>query len=116
MGHSDVRGRGKLGMAKELTKREYEVLALVSEGAGNREVAEQLAISARTVQTHVRSIMTKTDTRSRTAIAVWAITNGLVPLRFDTPGICPLCKRPLPPDQPRARGPEDPRAPGPASP
>ncbi len=60
-----------------LTKREREVLALVAEGASNKELARTLSISERTARTHVSNILTKLDLRSRTQAALWAIREGL---------------------------------------
>lgn len=44
-----------------LTRRELEVLALVAFGASNYAITQQLVVSRRTVETHVRSIMRKLD-------------------------------------------------------
>lgn len=52
-----------------VTKREAEVLALVIEGCANREIAERLYLSVRTVEKHVESLMRKTATKSRTQLA-----------------------------------------------
>jgi DNA-binding CsgD family transcriptional regulator len=54
-----------------LTGREEQVAALVAEGASNRQVAAQLHLSERTVETHVRNVMLKLGFDSRTQIAVW---------------------------------------------
>jgi NarL family two-component system response regulator LiaR len=63
----------------ELTQRENEVLMLVAEGLGNKEIAERLIISEKTVKTHVASLMNKLGQDHRTKLAVYAIRNGLVP-------------------------------------
>jgi DNA-binding CsgD family transcriptional regulator len=58
-----------------VTRREADVLALVVEGCSNREVAERLYLSVRTVEKHVESLLRKTGTRTRTQLArVAAIT------------------------------------------
>jgi len=60
-----------------LTEREREVATLIAQGKSNGEIAERLTITERTVETHVRNILTKLDLTSRTQIAVWTITVGL---------------------------------------
>jgi DNA-binding CsgD family transcriptional regulator len=65
--------------ASQLSGRELEVAALVVKGRTNREIADALTISARTVQSHIASTMTKLGARSRTELAVRALCGGLVP-------------------------------------
>ena len=60
-----------------LTPREVEVLRLVATGVTNREVAETLVISEKTVARHLSNIFTKLDLGSRTAAAAWAYEHGL---------------------------------------
>jgi DNA-binding NarL/FixJ family response regulator len=48
-----------------LTVREYEVLVLLTDRHGNKDIARQLFISPRTVEKHVASLMTKTGLRDR---------------------------------------------------
>lgn len=61
----------------ELTPREREVLALVAEGASNRQIAESLTVSERTARTHVSAILSKLGLVSRTQAALWAVREGL---------------------------------------
>ena len=61
-----------------LTQREVEVLRLLALGRNNREVAEELVISLRTVAHHVTSILTKTGAANRTEAAAYAARQGLV--------------------------------------
>lgn len=61
-----------------LTEREVEVLKLLAVGMYNKEVAESLEISERTVKNHVSNIFKKLDVTDRTQAAVFAIRNGLV--------------------------------------
>lgn len=63
---------------ESLTKREIEVLKLLAVGMYNKEVAESLDISERTVKNHVSNIFKKLDVTDRTQAAVFAIRNGLV--------------------------------------
>ena len=53
-----------------LTKQERQVAALVGRGATNREAAEQLFLSPRTIDFHLRNIYKKLGVRSRTELAV----------------------------------------------
>lgn len=62
-----------------LSPREYEVLAIVAEGRTNREIAERLFISERTVGVHVRNILGKLGVAGRVEAASVAIRLGLVP-------------------------------------
>lgn len=63
---------------KNLTNREIEVLKLLAVGMYNKEVAESLKISERTVKNHVSSIFKKIDVTDRTQAAVFAIRNRIV--------------------------------------
>lgn len=61
-----------------LTKREIEVLKLLSEGLFNKEIAYKLSISEKTVKNHVSSIFKKIGVSDRTQAAVYAIKNNIV--------------------------------------
>ena len=61
-----------------LTKRELEVLRLVAEGHTDREVADTLIISPRTVNRHLSNIFVKLDVPGRAAAVAYAIRQGLV--------------------------------------
>ena len=61
-----------------LTQREMEVLRLLALGRNNRDIAEALVISLRTVAHHVTSILTKTGAANRTEAAAYAARQGLV--------------------------------------
>jgi HD-GYP domain-containing protein (c-di-GMP phosphodiesterase class II)/DNA-binding CsgD family transcriptional regulator len=63
----------------ELTDREVDVLRLAARGLSNREIAETLVVSDRTVQHHLASVYDKTGRRSRGGAAVFAIEHHLVP-------------------------------------
>lgn len=61
-----------------LTKREIEVLKLMSFGIYNKEIGEKLNISERTVKNHISSIFKKIDVADRTQAAIFAIKNNLI--------------------------------------
>jgi DNA-binding NarL/FixJ family response regulator len=61
-----------------LTRREVEVVRLVAMGHTSREIARELFLSPRTVETHVSSILLKLDCRSRTDAARRATQLGLI--------------------------------------
>jgi DNA-binding NarL/FixJ family response regulator len=63
----------------ELTDREAEVLRLAARGLSNREIAETLVVSDRTVQHHLASVYDKTGLRSRAGAAVFVMEHHLVP-------------------------------------
>ncbi len=63
---------------EKLTKRELQVLKLLAIGKLNRQVAEELDISERTVKNHVSSIFKKIDVKDRTQAAVFTIRNNLI--------------------------------------
>jgi DNA-binding NarL/FixJ family response regulator len=56
----------------QLTPREQEVLQLIATGCSNREIAEQLYISERTVKNHVNSLLRRLNLRDRTQVAILA--------------------------------------------
>lgn len=61
-----------------LTRRECQVLQLLSEGQSNRKIAETLVISEKTVKNHVSNILQKMEVDDRTQAVVKAIKNGWV--------------------------------------
>ncbi len=60
------------------SRREHDVLQLLVEGRSDREIAETLSLSYRTVTSHVRNILGKLDVASRTAAATQAVRRGLI--------------------------------------
>jgi two-component system, NarL family, response regulator LiaR len=62
----------------QLTDREQEVIQLVAEGKSNREIADILVISEKTVKAHISNILGKLGLDDRTQMAVYAIKHGLV--------------------------------------
>lgn len=63
-----------------LTSREMEVLIQVANGMFNKEIANALGISERTVKNHVSNIFKKIDVNDRTQAAVFAIKNDIIKL------------------------------------
>lgn len=65
-------------VTETLTPREAEVLALLAQGLQNKEIAQKLSISERTVKFHVSSILQKLDAGNRTEAVTIALQQGLV--------------------------------------
>lgn len=63
-----------------LTKREVEILKQIAGGRFNKEIAESLDITERTVKNHISNLFKKIDVNDRTQAAVFAIRNNLVEL------------------------------------
>lgn len=61
-----------------LTPRESQVLTLIAEGYTSREIAEELVISAKTVERHRENIMSKLDVHNRVELVRYAIERGLI--------------------------------------
>ncbi len=60
------------------TRRELEVLQLIADGLGNREVADRLLLSEETVKSHVRHILEKFQANSRAHAVAVALRRGLI--------------------------------------
>ena len=60
-----------------LTKRELEVLRLLARGYTYREIAEELFISVKTVETHASNVLRKTQQSNRNALTRWAVNRQL---------------------------------------
>lgn len=63
-----------------LSNREHEVLGLLARGMSNREIAEELYISEKTVKNHVSNILRKLDVNDRTQAVIKSLKYGLVTL------------------------------------
>ncbi|WP_048316172.1 response regulator transcription factor, partial [Crocosphaera watsonii] len=61
----------------ELTPTETKVVQLVAKGLSNREVAEKLSVSRRTIESHVSNMLNKTSLKNRTELARWAMENSM---------------------------------------
>jgi DNA-binding NarL/FixJ family response regulator len=66
-----------------LTAREREILALVSEGTGNKQIAKQLWVTEQTVKFHLSNIYRKLQVSNRTEASRVAHASGLIPLSRD---------------------------------
>jgi DNA-binding NarL/FixJ family response regulator len=65
-------------LAAQLTPRELEVLEILVQGGRNAEIALKLSLSPHTVRTHVQSILTKLQVRSRLEAAAFSVRFGIV--------------------------------------
>ena len=80
--HKDSKGgdsspRIKVPFDVELTPTELRVVQFVARGMANREIAEELNVSQRTIESHVSNMLGKTGLHNRTELARWAIENGM---------------------------------------
>lgn len=74
----EVPYEGRGAALKELSDREIEVLQAVAEGKSNREIADHLTISEKTVRAHLRSIFRKLEVGDRAQAVAEAMRKGLV--------------------------------------
>ena len=74
-----ARSKGKKG-GVELSRRESEVLMLIAEGLGNKEIAGRLFVSVRTIETHRERIIRKLDIHTVAGLTRYALTKGIVKL------------------------------------
>ena len=65
---------------QQLTDREVQVIKLIADGETNKEIANTLTISEKTVKNHVRNIFQKLEVDDRTQAAIFAIKKGLIQL------------------------------------
>jgi NarL family two-component system response regulator LiaR len=73
-------GQGKGGILDQITERELEVLRLAARGMSNRDIAHELEISMRTVQTHLSNVFNKMGVGSRTEAVMLGLRKGLITL------------------------------------
>jgi two-component system, NarL family, sensor kinase len=62
---------------QDLTPKEREVLALIAKGLTNKAIAKELEVAEKTVKTHVSSVLSKLNLKTRTTAALWAKEHGL---------------------------------------
>jgi len=67
-------------LVNELTKREIEILKQIAGGRFNKEIADSLNITERTVKNHISNLFKKINVNDRTQAAVFAIRNNMVNL------------------------------------
>lgn len=68
-----------MGTLAGLSTREVEVLALITQGLSNKEIAEKLVVSVNTLKSHIRQAYRKIDVTTRSQAVSWAITHGFAP-------------------------------------
>jgi DNA-binding CsgD family transcriptional regulator len=78
------RVRHRPALPCDLTPREAEILALLARGLSNKEMAQRLSVSARTVSSHVEHAYAKIGVSTRGAAAMFAMRHGLVDSRAGT--------------------------------
>jgi DNA-binding CsgD family transcriptional regulator len=78
LGALEQRATAALGEVQRLTVRELDVLRLMADGRSNKEIAQELSLSDKTVKTHVSSVLGKLGVSDRTQAAVLAVRSGLV--------------------------------------
>ena len=83
---SDAPGRARAtsgldwpGRHEGLTDREAEILALITQGKSNADVAALTYLSPNTVKSYIRSVYRKIDVGSRTQAVLWGVANGFTP-------------------------------------
>ena len=88
------------GREAGLSPREAEILALITQGLSNQEIADRVYVSINSVKTYIRSAYRKIDVTKRTQAVIWGIDNGFRPdsLRTIDPA---LLMRPADGTQPR---------------
>ncbi len=70
--------RGDEIIANELTKRELDVLQLISKGLANKDVADKLSISIHTVISHRKNISEKTGIKSASGLTMYAVLKKII--------------------------------------
>ncbi|HEY7210806.1 MAG TPA: LuxR C-terminal-related transcriptional regulator, partial [Bryobacteraceae bacterium] len=68
------------GVVEALTNREQQVLRMMADGLGNKEIAGHLGISDHTAKFHVAQVLAKLGAATRTEAVTIAIRRGLVPI------------------------------------
>jgi DNA-binding NarL/FixJ family response regulator len=74
-----INGLNWPGLSEGLTDRESEILALITQGHSNAEVATLTHLSPNTVKSYIRTIYRKIDVTSRTQAVLWGVHHGFTP-------------------------------------
>ncbi len=74
-----INGLNWPGRSEGLTDRESEILALITQGKSNAEVAKLTYLSPNTVKSYIRTIYRKIDVASRTQAVLWGVRHGFTP-------------------------------------
>ncbi|MGB3698441.1 MAG: response regulator transcription factor [Gordonia sp. (in: high G+C Gram-positive bacteria)] len=69
------------GREEGLSHREAEVLALITQGLSNADIAERSALSINSIKTHIRSCYRRIGVTTRTQAVLWGVAHGFVPDR-----------------------------------
>jgi len=78
-----VASKGRAQGGPQLSQREREVLVMIAGGRANKEIASELGVSVRTIETHRERVMRKLNLHSVAALTRYAIAQGLVSLEED---------------------------------
>jgi DNA-binding NarL/FixJ family response regulator len=70
---------------EQLTPREQEIIALIAQGASNREIAQVLFIAEKTVKNRITNILSQLNLRDRTQLAIVALQKGIANQSVDGP-------------------------------
>ncbi len=82
------------GRAAGLTPREAEIIALITQGLSNQEIADRIYLSINSIKTYIRSAYRKINVRSRTQAVLWGVDNGCKPDTLRTVDPALLLRRP----------------------
>jgi two-component system, NarL family, response regulator LiaR len=82
------------GRSAGLTPREAEIIALITQGLTNQEIADRIYLSINSIKTYIRSAYRKINARSRTQAVLWGVENGFKPDTLRTVDPALLTRRP----------------------
>ena len=74
----DIIRKKTAGEAVKITRREREILGLISQGFSNQEISGKLSISQRTVERHRTNLLEKTGSRNSISLVVYALKNNII--------------------------------------